>query len=541
MKKQKLTDKEAIKKWEEYRDNLVRSTPIDLSETAVEKAKRIEKLKGNFEEFCKYYFPVYCTSPFGDFHIDIARHIIKHEVTFTSVNAARDHAKSILCDLLIPVHLMHTGQLSNMILASSTEGNAIRLLTPLRINLESNQRLINDYGKYTGLYSWTEDEFTTNDRINFLALGKGQSPRVARKDAARPDFIVLDDIDDDEAVLNPERVDKDWNWVIGSLYGTFGISSRKRFIIANNIIAPDCIAVRGQEQSDKVFLINLLTKTGKVNTAEIKRIQKLLATERDQKQRRVYEDCIRYYQNGYEVTWHQKINMEDAVYMIHKMGILAEREFFNNPQIKGKIFQEEWLQSKKVPPLNSFKYLVQYLDPGFKKTKHSDSKSLVLIGLYDAKFYIIKVFCGQATTNEMIEWCYSMDEYLKRNHASAPLLMEEVFLQSLLYDDFARMAKTKGAPLPVRGDKRKKPEKHSRILATAGYFERGDAYFNVEEHHNHHMIALKQQYIFFRPGSTKIKDDGPDAVEGAITELKNMIGSGGGMTLGKRFNNSKNR
>lgn len=534
-----LTDKDAIKLWEEYRENLVSSTPVDLTELPHEKQKRIERLKGNFEAFCQYYFPRYCSSPFGDFHLKIAAHVISNDVTFTSVNAARDHAKSILCDLLLPVFLMVNDKMANMILASSTEGNAVRLITPLRINLESNPRLIHDFGKFAGKYTWTENEFTTNERCNFLCLGKGQSPRVARKDAARPDYIVCDDIDDDEAVLNAERLDKDWNWLIGSLYGTFSLSGRKRFLIANNIIAPDSLAVRGAEQSDKQFLINLLTHTGKVNKAEIFRLKTELKTEKDEKKMRVLHDAIRFYETGYEVTWWQKITMKEAVYMIHKMGILAEREYFNNPQIKGKVFLEEWLQFKKLPRLSDYKYLVQYLDPGFMKSKTSDTKSLILLGLFDAKYHIIKVFCGQATINEMIDWCYSMDDYVKRNGGSAPLKMEEVFLQSLLYKDFAAVAKEKGYALPVSGDKRKKPDKDSRIIATAGYFERGDVYINEEERHNHHWKQWQQQYTFFRPGNTKVKKDGLDAFEGAIFELNNLIVSAQGFSYGRRARSAK--
>jgi phage terminase large subunit-like protein len=537
--KSALNDKDALKLWEEYREQLISSTPVDLHESPVDKEKRIRRLKSDFTAFCQYYFPRYCSSPFGDFHKDVAKHIVANEVTFTSFNAARDHAKSILCDLFLPLYLMVNDQLENMILCSSTEGNAIRLITPLRINLESNQRLIHDYGKFAGKYTWTENEFTTNDRCNFLCLGKGQSPRVARKDAARPDYIVCDDIDDDEAVLNAERIDKDWNWLIGSLYGTFSLTGRKRFIVANNIIAPDSLAVRAQEQSDKVFIVNLLTKTGVVNRAEINRLKAELKQEKDDKKQRVLSDSIRYYENGYEVTWHQKITMKEAVYMIHKMGILSEREYFNNPQIKGKIFLEEWLQFDKMPKLNQFKYLVQYLDPGFMKSKSSDTKSLVLIGLLNAKYYLIKVYCGQATINEMIEWCYQMDAYVKRNGGSAPLKMEEVFLQSLLYKDFSAVAKEKGYAVPVSGDTRKKPDKDSRIMATAGYFERGDVFINEEERHNHHMKQWTQQYTFFRPGSTKVKKDGLDAFEGGIHILNQLVVSTGGISYGRRVKSSK--
>lgn len=56
-------------------------------------------------------------------------------------------------------------------------------------------------------------EFVTKDATAFFARGRGQSPRGLRYRNNRPDYIVIDDIDDDELVLNPQRVRKLILWV----------------------------------------------------------------------------------------------------------------------------------------------------------------------------------------------------------------------------------------------------------------------------------------------------------------------------------------
>jgi hypothetical protein len=112
--------------------------------------------------------------------------------------------------------------------------------------------------------------------------------------------------------------------------------------------------------------------------------------------------------------------------------------------------------------------------------------------------------------------------------------MEEVFLQDLLYKDFNAAAKLKGWPLPVQGDTRKKPDKDARISSLAGYFERGNWYFNELEKENHHMVNLIYQFTSFQPGHTGIKKDGPDSCEGGVHKIFERIHSEGEATAGTR-------
>ena len=54
----KAADKKALIDWDRFVDNMNRAAPVDLTETPVEKAKRIAWLEkeGNDEEWFKYYF-----------------------------------------------------------------------------------------------------------------------------------------------------------------------------------------------------------------------------------------------------------------------------------------------------------------------------------------------------------------------------------------------------------------------------------------------------------------------------------------------------
>lgn len=219
-------------------------------------------------------------------------------------------------------------------------------------------------------------------------------------------------------------------------------------------------------------------------------------------------------------------SIEDCEYMIGKMGsLLAQREYFNNPISEGKVFKKEWIRYKPMKDLSKYIALIAYLDPSFKNKKNSDHKSWLLMGLADSEFHVIKAFCAPASVNDMIEWGYEIEKYVKNRSVTCDFWMEEVFLQDLLYKDFTDVAKLKGWPLPVQGDTRQKPDKDMRIGACSGYFERGNAYFNEDEKENHHMVNLIFQFTSFQPGHTGIKKDGPDAWEGGKEKLLEKITS----------------
>jgi predicted phage terminase large subunit-like protein len=496
----RLKDRDALKKWDAYRKSVLQSTQIDIDESETDKKSRIASLKVDFVAFCKYYFPKYCKAEFADFQKKAAREIENNQVLVAVLAWARDHAKSVIVDLFLPAYLCCAGKSRNVLLVSKTGDAATELLMPLMIQLESNMRLINDYGTFKSMNNWAAGNFKTNCGWSFRGLGAGQSPRGARNEEARPDMIIVDDIDDDETCRNPKRMDDLWDWVMGALYPCFDIGSAKRFIVIGNIIAKNSIVDRALKIADFKQVVNILNEKG-------------------------------------QPSWKENYTLEQCQYMIGKLGYrLSQREYFNNPFSEGKVFKKAWMQFGAIPPIHSMKLQLAYLDPGFKKTKTSDTKALVLVSLHKGKYYIIKVYCGQASIEEMIQWCYDMEQYVIERKGSFRLKMEEVFLQSLLYKDFAEAGLKRNHPLPLSGDTRKKPDKDARIEATSGHYERGNVILNEEEEGNHHMGELIEQYLNFQPG-VNTKKDGPDAVEGAFFILQNSLAASSDISLGERHLN----
>jgi hypothetical protein len=192
------TDKQSMQRWEDYRRSTERDITIPVGETEKDKQARIKRLLGNFEEFCKFYFPTYTSAPFAKFHIDFAKKVAKCEKIYMVRAWAREHAKSVTAGLFIPLFEMFNNRMWNMLLVSHSYDNACELLMPIMIQLESNARIMHDFGQQKSWRGWEIGKLVTSGGCSFRALGAGQSPRGSRNEEKRPDFILIDDIDTDE-------------------------------------------------------------------------------------------------------------------------------------------------------------------------------------------------------------------------------------------------------------------------------------------------------------------------------------------------------
>lgn len=73
--------------------------------------------------------------------------------------------------------------------------------------------------------------------------------------------------------------------------------------------------------------------------------------------------------------------------------------------------------------------------------------------------------------------------------------------------------------MPIRADRRKKPDKFQRIEAISPLWERGFVYYNIDLRTDPDMNAGLEQTLAFEKGMSG-HDDAPDADEGAIYILQ---------------------
>ena len=255
----KLTkeQKEALERWREHCRQVQSMTAVTIAvarETPAAKARRIKYLLSDYNAFCEYYFAHFLTlrdKTTGEavriihnapFHTAAAMKIRSTPDLKAVFEWPRAHAKSTHIGVFIPLWLIFQPKrlINFMVTVGKSEDAAVRLLGDLQAELEYNQRLIADFGEQKNIGSWLAGEFKTKGGAKFLAVGRGQSPRGLRDREARPDYIAIDDLDDDELCRNEKRVKELTDWVKEALFGALDVG-RGRFIMVGNLIAKNSV------------------------------------------------------------------------------------------------------------------------------------------------------------------------------------------------------------------------------------------------------------------------------------------------------------
>lgn len=496
-----MTQKEvsdAMEKWKSHCREVqaITSTGIVKDETPAEKQQRIRRLQNDYDHFCEYYFAHWMTlrdKVTGDvirtihnalFHSAAARKVKNTPNLKAVFEWPRGHAKSTHFDVFIPLWLIFQPQrlINVMVVVGKSEDSARTLLSDIQAELEYNQRIIADYGPQKSIGTWTDGEFVTQGEVAFFARGRGQSPRGLRYKENRPDYIVIDDLDDDELCRNESRVNDLTAWVKEALFGALD-AGRGRFIMVGNLISKTSV------------LQNI------INTPGV-HVSKVCAVDPE----------------GNPV-WTEKWTKEEAAEAARFMGYRAwQKEMMHNPIRDGSIFRAEWIRYKKLPKLSQYEDLVCYTDPSFKGTKANDFKACRLWGRIKGELHLIDCFVRQATVSEMVRWLYDLYERT-RDQASVRFYMEANFMQDIILDEFQTEGNTRGYQLPIMPDKRKKPEKVQRIEAVSPLWERGLVWYNEALKDTPDMQAGIDQTLALEHGS-RAHDDAPDADEGAIWMLQ---------------------
>ena len=482
----------AQEKWKQHCETVQAATAINISETAAQRLARIRRLRSDYAAFVDYYFPHWTVNPetgkatpCAQFHIDAANKILKNRNLKAGFMWHRGAAKSTNMDVFVPMWLMiqEHREINVMVLVGKSEDNAKTLLGDIQAELQYNQRYIADFGEQYNAGSWEEGEFVTRSEVAFFARGRGQSPRGLRYRSHRPDYVVIDDLDDDELVESPARVSKLFDWVRSALFGTLD-GGRGRFFMVGNLIAKNSVLAKWCEiKTVHVTRVNIYDRAGRISWA---------------------------------AKWaHDEVKQLEAV-----AGYRAfQKEYMNNPIIEGAVFKNEWIRWGKRPAWSKFSEIVLYIDPSFRGSTKNDYKAAKLWGKVGTTLYHLRAFVRQCSVAEMVRWCYDLYEWARAQGIAVRWYMEANFMQDTILDEFRREGELRGYQLPITGDKRKKPDKFQRVEAISPLWERGFVIYDESQRDDPDMLAGIDQTLAFEKGM-RGHDDAPDADEGAIWILQ---------------------
>lgn len=497
-----------------------KATTIDIHETAKDKAKRMTDLEKEYVAWFEYYFPNYAKVKCAWYHKKMAKDIIQNSRIRYLAEIFRSGGKSVHIDMGIPLYLyLVKKNLHFMLLVGETEPKAAQLLAGIQSQLQFNNRIKSDYGERFQQGDWADGNFNTNDGVRFMSLGFGQNPRGAREQAERPDYIVVDDVDNKKHVNNDRLMRDSVDFITEDIWGTFDSSdtATERFVYANNNFHKNSITNRLKNYFEDVIRKN------KEHQLESKTLFRVLSVS-------AVKDTV-----NFEPAWKEKTS---ADYWQEKFNNMPYRSFmreYMHVHIQdGAIFKHENIHYAKPLAFDKYDALCFYGDLSYKE--NADYKALVLVGKIGREFHILLTYLRQKSRADAANWLYDMYEKYKLKDFNIRYLIEGLFAQDEFVNDFDEEGDKRGYYIPVVADKRPKSNKYDRIESLSGFFEKQYVFFN-EELKTSDQQTLIDQFLAFEKGSNA-HDDGPDAVHGGFTYVnKRTYSKKTTYAFGRRINN----
>jgi hypothetical protein len=496
--------KRSLEDFRQFCKQLQDSTAVNFQESVLVQDERKKKALKDYQYFVTTYFAIYADAECADFQIKAANNILKGFNKINILEWAREHAKSVHADVIIPMWLLIHGELDGMILMGKDENDACNLLSDVQAQLQSNQLFIHDWGTQFSFGDWADGDFTTKNGIRFLAVGRGQSPRGARKGEKRPNYGVVDDVDDDTIVNNQRLVLQIVKRILGALL--FALATKKwRLVVAGNRISSQSILAHivgdispRAPKRDNIFHSKVCAAynklTGQPSSTPLNKNIDIPA-------------------------WHQRYTIEDLNTKILAAGIYGRTEFFHENVVVGKVFRDEMFQWKPMlkHTWRNYDAIIGYCDPSFENKATSDTKAVRVWGFKNGNKHILKSFVRRCDMNDVYDFMSAMDDELPPGVGIVWRIEKQFFnrpVADALLEHNKKRKREKKRYLVIIRDDRTKENKFTRIIKMQPAYANRLVYFNIDEMHNSDMIDGNNQLKGIEPGY-RSADDAPDADEGA--------------------------
>lgn len=492
----KQADKKALERYLDKLRLIREGAAANPFETSAEKAAIKERIKGDINFMVMFLFPHYATSECADFQIKLAGRVKKNKTCRILVRWPRGHAKSVWCNIIIPMWLWINGEEMFEIIAGNTYDKAKELLSDIQAEFVANARLIHYFGDQHLAGSWADGNFSTKDgRFHGMAIGMRQSVRGLRKRALRPNYISCDDLEDQQTCKNPKRQDDIVQWIENDLLKTMDGDTR-RYVHPNN-------------------------------DPYVRSIQNIL----EKRHPKWHLDKVIAYDENYIPAWPEKYS-PDYFREQEADGILAARaEFCHEPLIEGKIFTPDLIQWGKAPRIDHFTTIVAHWDVAY--SGNNDYNAVQVWGLHGMNFWHLKAYVRRCKMEAVINWMYDYEDSLP----SGTIVVWRVEAQ--FWNDPVRQAietvrSSRGRWLNISIVDRSKTNKYDRILSMHPYYQNGRIYYDIREQASNDMLTSLQQLYGIEP-KYSTHDDAPDADQQAIEYLAQFVSYNRGGDTGIEF------
>lgn len=178
--------------------------------------RRIFSFEENFDTFCYYCFPHAARALIPKFHYHLHEEFLFNKRLHQALAAPRGFAKSTLLGLFYISWMVVNKKEDYIVYMSQSHSKTVQFIEPLIDAFKNNIRLKQVYGDLTPSRTKDDDGKFREDiidvnKIRIQGASFEKNIRGFKYGSIRPTLIVLDDIESDERVLNPELRLKDAN------------------------------------------------------------------------------------------------------------------------------------------------------------------------------------------------------------------------------------------------------------------------------------------------------------------------------------------
>ncbi len=207
------------------------------AQVAVNLAEVKTRLREDKEFFIQFYLGHEIHLPVPQFHVDVLSAMVNPEVLKFACAIPRDHAKTTLAKLAAVDSIVFTDNKFTLYLSNTlpiakpaTQDIINFLLTPNSIAVFGEPKFIIDRPN-EGYFV-----FELGGRVKILkAFGAGQQVRGLNVLHARPDLVVVDDLEDTDNIATPELFKKLKRWFYGNLLKATNKFNKKIIWLGNLI------------------------------------------------------------------------------------------------------------------------------------------------------------------------------------------------------------------------------------------------------------------------------------------------------------------
>mgnify|MGYP001443741158 FL=1 len=342
-----------------------------------------------------------------------------------------------------------TGRKRYPVVVMDSIAQAYPMLEAIKAELEFNPRLQMDFPEATGQGRvWQAGTIVTASNAKVQVAGSGKKLRGLRHGPYRPDLCVLDDIENDEQVRNPDQRDKLHGWLTKTVLPLGGADAKFDVVYIGTILHYDSVLSR--------TLANTMWRTA--------RFKALLQ----------WPDNMTLWDRWEEILRNQGMDEADAFYQAHAADMergarvsWAARPLLALMKIRARdghdTFDSEYQNDPVAGDNAPFAGIIQFwvnrlaewvffgaCDPSLGKAGASRDPSALLVGGLNRQTGVLDVV--EAAIKKRLPDRIIEDVIAYQAEYRCLLwVIETVQFQAFLYSELVKRAAARGIPVPARG------------------------------------------------------------------------------------------